>query len=134
MQVGRAELQGAIRSWLDEKRDDLFYAPIMRQLKKMDALLIKRGMPLGGIHKTLLYRISTTERWRNLRFVEPGDRLDKERFPFGQFVFLENSYEQNLLLIYRVCVASARGEGEGAARGRRSAARERRGESRRGAR
>lgn len=32
MQVGRAELQGAIRSWLDEKRDDLFYAPIMRQL------------------------------------------------------------------------------------------------------
>ena len=66
-------------------------APIMRQLKKMVALLIKGGMPLGGILSTLLYKISTTERWRNLRFVEPGDRLDRERIPFDQFFVIARS-------------------------------------------
>ena len=50
-------------------------APIMRQLKEV-VLLIKGGMPLGGILSAMLYMISTTARWRNLRFVEPGDRQD----------------------------------------------------------
>ena len=65
-------------------------APIMRQLKEV-VLLIKGGMPLGGILSALLYMISTTARWRNLRFVEPGDRQDRERFPFGQFFVIARS-------------------------------------------
>ena len=65
-------------------------APIMRQLKEV-VLLIKGGMPLGGILSAMLYMISTTARWRNLRFVEPGDRQDRERFPFGQFFVIARS-------------------------------------------
>ena len=65
-------------------------APIMRQLKEV-VLLIKGSMPLGGILSAMLYMISTTERWRNLRFVEPGDRLDRERIPFDQFFVIARS-------------------------------------------